>query len=205
MTDPEGRSGKPLFVAGTAPDGSNVPIRNGSLVALGTTLAHVGGMDRPGSPWGGTSFWAGEQSPGESNTAILLNTAPNAAGVSGEEILAHETGHAIANYIGAGKAPLSGASKAAQGEFAAMSRERMQQMGQATGEGVSNRTIGNYAYFGSQNEQFAEGIRQYLFDPNAFKARYPNAAAHLRSIVNGNLNLSHILMLAKAGMSNAFS
>jgi len=192
VTDPEGRTGDPVFIAGTSPTGQNIPLDQGSLARLGDSLAYLYPVSEPGAPWGGTAYASGPTRAAESNTSILLNMAENSLGKHPAEVLAHETGHTINNYLGTADAPLAGANDAAMREFASMSAGRAAETNARAGS-----SIADYRYMNSGREQFAEGIRQYLTDPNGFKARYPEAAKYLRGVVNTNPKMNRLLMLSQ--------
>lgn len=202
VVDPEGRVGNPVFVAGTSPTGANVPLDHGSIARLADTLAYLHPIERPGAPWGGNAYnFRTPPPPGYGDTSIVLNTAPNSLGTPPADVLAHETGHTIHNYMGRAEAPLAGANSAALGEFANMSTLRGEDVARKTG---ARGSLEDYRYFNSAREQFAEGVRQYLTDPNGFKSKYPEASRFLRGVVNSDPEMRRLLMLSQRGRGTGY-
>lgn len=193
VVDPEGRRGAPLFVAGTAPDGRNVPLDAGSIARMADALSYVHKMDRPGAPWGGRTFRGG---PDGGEAAMLLNTAANEMRTPPADVLTHELGHVAHNRMGISDNPLAGASPEAMREFSAMAGARGAEPG-------AGRTLKDYQYFNSGREQFAEAFRSYVTNPNDFKARFPAAAAFMRRAVNENPNMRDVLFLSQTDGGNA--
>jgi hypothetical protein len=102
-------------------------------------------------------------------------------------VLGHEAGHAIADIAKFGKV--------APGKEMVQSKAVYHQL--ATGKPGSGVTPQSYDYAPKEwpHELIAENLRAYLTQPGWFKTVAPDAAAALRSAVNGNKTLSKHIQL----------
>ena len=199
VTDPEGRTGEPVFVAGTAPDGRAVALNAGDVARLSSSVARIDTVNDPASDWGGATFSSSQSAPGTSYNSIAANTGYDKTGVGPADVLAHETGHVIHNFLGRRNNPFEGADPMALADFSKMVDMRAKAEGVRTPTSGGKMSIGDtssFQYFVRPQEGFAEGLRMYLRDPNNFKTNYPNAAKFLRGVVNSDPNLSRLLMLS---------
>ncbi len=96
---------------------------------------------------------------------------------------------------------MAGSNSAALREFANMSALRGEDTARKTG---ARGSLEDYRYFNSAREQFAEGVRSYLTDPNAFKSKYPEAAKFLRGVVNTDPRMRRLLMLSQGDGRNSY-
>jgi hypothetical protein len=190
VVDPEGRKGSPLFVAGTTPQGENVPLNRGQQAALSAHLARLYEYADPESRVAGvtTNNIAGQQKLpfGLSNNAIGFKLGRSNV----EYSLPHEVGHAIHNYQNRADNPLEGADEATLKEFAQMAHDRWK-------SDYKGKDLKDAAYTATPQEKWAEGMKAYLNDPQMFKLLQPNAAKFMRGIVNTDPRINKLLMLSR--------
>lgn len=200
VTDPEGRTGNPVYVAGTTPDGRPVALNGGDVARLSASLTNIDTASAPGADWGGATFNGEKVAPGMSYNSIAFNTAYKDAVAGPVDVLAYETGHAIHNYLGRSRNPMDGADNLALSDFNLMMHARAKAPGVQPAATVRNTPSADnrsFMYYARPQEGFAEGIRMYLRDPNGFKNTYPNAARFLRGVINNDPHLSRLLMLSQ--------
>lgn len=189
VIDPEGREGSPLFVAGTTPEGKNVALNKPQSVDLARRLAHVYSYDDEdlgGVTTGDPSFQ--RKLPfGLSGSSIGLNK--RAEKDYEHENLAHETGHAIHNYLQRFDEPFKGAPKEVLEEINDRGLERWEK---DLGKDPKRKM-----YALDPKEQFAESVRSYMMNPAGFKARNPATAKYLRSVINTDPRMNKLLFLAR--------
>ena len=190
VTDPEGRTGHPVFVAGTTPTGQNVPLNSGQQAVMAAHLARIYKYNNPTDPQlAVTNLFRrsqGELTPeGKSSLSIGINTGHKETPQS----IPHEVGHVVANYQNRFDNPLEGASPEALAQFRNMGRLRQQVY-------YKNRPDLK-EYVNLPQEQWAEGFRGYITDPKMFKQTYPDAARFMRGIINTDPRINKLLNLSR--------
>jgi hypothetical protein len=195
VVDPEGRSGAPLYVAGTKPSGENVPLSPGQTADLARKLARLYSYKEPsaekyGGNWEGITFPGPKRKLpfGMSQSAMGINRA-----ITDDKklpgIMAHETGHVIHNYLERYENPFAGLPPKAAKEIIKEAQQRLED------NYLPTKKRKDYVF--SPQEMFAESVRAYLSDPALFKQKSPETAKYLRSIINTDPRINKLLFLSQ--------
>lgn len=200
VTDPEGRTGSPMFVAGTTADGVNQHLSRTELESLASILSQFDLVDALPDPVtrhplaGAFRPPIGEPGPEASPGRLRVNK--NASQYSVPHILAHELGHVVHSALPPSDImPSSNARQRADPDNPFFFSG---QTDQSRIDGLSDRTRN---YLQSPQELFAESFRAYVQDPLTFKREFPEEAAKMRQLINESW-LREYLMLSQNDLAS---
>jgi Cell Wall Hydrolase len=207
VVDPEGREGNPVFVAGTAPDGTNIPLNQAQAAMIAHSISRLSAnYDENNVRTRGMTTASKSQEAalpkGQTGQFITINNAPYEGDNKGLTV-GHEAGHAMGRIMDMPvNAELKDANSKAIGDFQRLNAERTYMTPEQL---YSNHPFSSKVhlntnerdYYVSPSESWAESIGRYMQDPNDFKSKYPDAAKFLRDKVNTDPELNKLLMLSR--------
>lgn len=215
VTDPEGRTGNPAFVAGTAPDGTEIPMNQAQQAMMAHAVAKLTYNYDDAHPEvrGATvaangPFFEDKLPKGQTGQIITVNQAPFTGGGDPTSTLGHETGHAFGRVMdvplnheleGAGDKVLADLRRM-NAERVGMTEQQLYEKHPFARKAVNQKGMDDaQQYYTSPSESWADAFGRYVTHPNDFKAKYPDAAKYLREKVNTNPELNRLLMLSQDG------
>ena len=213
VTDPEGRTGNPAFVAGTAPDGTEIPMNQAQQAMMAHAVAKLTYNYDDAHPEvrGATvaangPYFEDKLPKGQTGQIITVNQAPFTGGGAPTSTLGHETGHAFGRVMDVPlNHELEGAGDKVLADLRRMNAERVGLTEQQLYEkhpfarkAVNQKGMDDaQQYYTSPSESWADAFGRYVTHPNDFKTKYPDAAKYLRDKVNTNPELNRLLMLSQ--------